>query len=108
MLILKGDLEEQEVGDMAEAVKGLIEKEGGSLLSMEKLGKKRLAYRIKNNRYGNYLLAYFEVDPEKIKQLEWSFKLNENITKSMTIRITKEDLDDALSGKTVAPVMEEA
>lgn len=102
MLILKGDLEEQQVDDMAGTVKGLIEKDGGSVLSLEKLGKKRLAYRVNNNRYGNYLLTYFSADPEKIKQLDWNFKLNENIAKNMIIKITKEELDDALSGKAAA------
>ncbi|MBI5186840.1 MAG: 30S ribosomal protein S6 [Nitrospinae bacterium] len=100
MLILKGDLEEQQVDDMAGTIKGLIEKDGGSVLSLEKLGKKRLAYRVNKNRYGNYILTYFEADPEKIKQLDWNFKLNENIAKNMIIKITKEELDDALSGKT--------
>lgn len=102
MLILKGDLEEQQVDDMTGTIKGLIEKDGGSVLSLEKLGKKRLAYRVNKNRYGNYLLAYFTADPDKIKQLDWNFKLNENIAKNMIIKITKEELDDALSGKTAA------
>jgi len=106
MLILKGDLEEQEVDEMAEAVKGMIKKEGGSIALLEKIGKKRLAYRVNNNRYGNYLLTYFEAEPEKMKNLEWSFKLAENILKSMTIRITKEELDEAAAGTKTTKVIE--
>ncbi len=95
--ILKGDLEENEVEEESASIKESIEKEGGSLIKMDKWGKKRLAYRVKKNRYGHYLLVHFEIDADKSKALEWKFKLVDNILKYFVLRIEKEDME-----KTVA------
>lgn len=93
--ILKGDMEEKEVGEVATSIKQWIEKEGGSLLSLDNWGKKRLAYRIKKQRYGNYLLARFELDATKTNALEWNFKLSEDIMKYLVIRISQKELEGA-------------
>ena len=91
--ILKGDLEESDVEKAAAAVKECIEKEGGKLIKLDDWGKKRLAYRVKKHRYGYYLHTQYELDPTKTKNLEWNFKMDENILKCMMLRISENELE---------------
>jgi len=94
--IFRGDLEEQKVAEMGDSIKGWIEQEGGALLNSENWGKKRLTYRIKKQRYGNYLLSHFEIDPSKIQPMEWNLKLKDEVLRHLTFRITKKELDDLM------------
>jgi small subunit ribosomal protein S6 len=43
----------------------IAKKAGGSVISYEKWGKYRLAYPVKHNDYGVYVLARFEIGDEK-------------------------------------------
>ncbi|HIJ51210.1 MAG TPA: 30S ribosomal protein S6, partial [Nitrospinae bacterium] len=55
VLILKPDIEESRVEEVLAKIDELIKSNGGAILKTEKWGKKRLAYRVKKNRFGVYL-----------------------------------------------------
>ena len=52
VLILKPDIDEARADEALEKIGEFIKSNGGACLKIEKWGKKRLAYRIKKNRFG--------------------------------------------------------
>ena len=75
VLILKPDLEESRVDEALGKVGEFIKSNGGACLKTEKWGKKRLAYRVKKNRFGIYLNIYHTLEPSGIIDLENKYKI---------------------------------
>lgn len=66
----------------------------GTIIKTDKMGRKKLAYDVKKFRDGFYAATYFQLDPEKIKNLKRLMKLNDNVIREMTLRI--DDIDELL------------
>ena len=65
----------------------LIESNKGKYKSKEDWGLRNLAYKIKNNRKGNYTLLNFEAEPETILELERVFRIDDDIIRYLTTKI---------------------
>ncbi len=96
VLILKPDFDETQVDETVEKVQGFIQTAGGSPLKIEKWGKKRLAYRVRKNRFGYYLNIYHTCDPDQIPDLEERFKHYDPVIKFMLVRVEDRQLDRVL------------
>jgi len=96
VLILKPDIEDtredEALGKIGEFIKG----NGGAILKTEKWGKKRLAYRVKKNRFGIYLNLYHTLEPSGVIDLEKKYKLFDLIIKFMVVSLTDDELERAL------------
>lgn len=66
---------EEELSPTKENVRNLIIKFGGSITLEDSLGKHKLAYPIKQARYGYYLLYEFDLEGENLKKLNREFQL---------------------------------
>ena len=107
IFILKPDLKEEEIEANLDKVKAVITSKGGVINRVEKWGKKRLAYPVKKQRFGNYIFIVLEASPTLISELERSYKLNENIIKYMnikqergdTFKITFEEVRNDIEGR---------
>ena len=95
-LILKPDLDEDQVDQVLEKVTGFLSKNGGSFLKVEKWGKKRLAYKVKKSRFGYYLNIYHTCDCLKVSSLEIEYKLYDLILKFLVIRLNDKELGRAM------------
>jgi small subunit ribosomal protein S6 len=91
IFILKPDLKEEEIETNLEKVKEIITGKNGIINRVEKWGKKRLAYQVKKQRFGNYMFIVFESPANLIAELEKNYKLNEDIIKYMTIKQERGD-----------------
>ncbi len=85
MLVLKADLEEATRDGIIEKFEGIVAKEGGTVLPTTKLGKRRLAYEIKDTRDGFYALLNFEANPSTPAELERLLKIDENVLRYLTV-----------------------
>lgn len=54
---------------------------------MDFIGKKQLAYKIKNENFGYYIEIFFEAEKEVIKNLENRYKKDEQIIKYLTLKL---------------------
>ncbi len=78
-----------------EQTKGLIEKfsslisEHGEIEKVDEWGRKKLAYEVKDQKEGYYVMVTFSAKPDFPAELERVFKITENILKYLIIR--KED-----------------
>ena len=61
----------------------------GKVESVDELGKKRLAYEIKKNKEGYYVVFNFEAKPELIAELERNYRIEDSVMKFISVR--KED-----------------
>ena len=96
VLILKPDLEESHVDAALGKIAELIKSNGGACLKTEKWGKKRLAYRVKKNRFGFYLNIYHTLEPSGVIDLEKKYKLFDLIIKFMVVHLEDDELERAM------------
>ena len=96
VLILKPDIEESRVDEALAKIGEFIKSNGGAILKTEKWGKKRLAYRIKKNRFGVYLNLYHTLEPSGVVDLEKKYKLFDLIIKFMVLNLADDELERAL------------
>jgi len=88
-------------GAALETLMGKIEKEltdaGANLLKVEELGKKRLAYQIKHQKYGAYVLYFFESEEKSsVRKFEDWLNIQEDVLANMTVKLDeKPDLTKA-------------
>ena len=96
VLILKPDIEDTRVDEALGKIGEFIKGNGGTILKTEKWGKKRLAYRVKKNRFGIYLNLYHTLEPTGVIDLEKKYKLYDLIIKFMVVNLTDDELERAL------------
>ena len=76
----------------AESIKALIEKfsnlinTDGKVVSVEELGKKKLAYEIKKQKEGYYVIFKFEANPALISELERNYRITDAVMKDIVIK----------------------
>ena len=75
-----------------EAIKALIEKfsklinSDGKVESVEELGNKKLAYEIKKNKEGYYVVFKFEANPNLISELERVYRITDEVIKFIVVK----------------------
>ena len=98
LFIADPNLGEPEVDSLASTVQGYVEKEGGKVEKVEKWGKKRLAYSVKRQRDGSYVLLVVEGKPTLIHEVERRLRVTDGILKFITVRVD-DDLRKAANRK---------
>ena len=87
VLIARQDITAAQVETMADEFAKIITSAGGSIRKREYWGLRALAYRIKKNRKGHYVMLNLETGPEALKEYERIMGLNEDILRFLNIRI---------------------
>ena len=95
VLIARNDVTQQQVEAVADGIAATLETEGGAVKKREYWGLRGLAYRIKKNRKGHYMLLGLDAKPAFITEMERQLGLNEDILRFMTIRV--EEIEEAPS-----------
>ena len=90
MYIVNPDTEGEKIEKLNEAVGKLIEKEGGTVVRMDDIGIRNLAYPIQKKFQGHYVL--FEVDGtgQEILELERRMRVNDLILRFVTVRVDED------------------
>ena len=96
VLIINPELEDTETESLIEGVKGNIESNGGEVLKVDPWGRRRLAFPIKKNNDGYYVLLIFRSEPVYVLQLSNSFRVIESIIRHMVV-LFEGDLDNVIS-----------
>lgn len=88
VIILRANAAEEETVAFGEKMKELIST-NGELTNVEEWGKKTLAYEIKKQTEGYYILFTFEAKSAFIAELERVLKLDEIVLKDMIVKLDK-------------------
>ena len=87
VMIARNDVTQQQVEGVADGIAAQLEGDGGSVQKREYWGLRSLAYRIKKNRKGHYMLLGLDAQPATINEMERQLRLNEDVLRFMTLRV---------------------
>ena len=90
MYIVNPDTEMDRIGKLNDAVGKLVEKEGGSVVRMDDIGLKPLAYPIQKKEQGHYVLFEIEGTGQEIAELERRMRVNDMIMRYITVRVDED------------------
>ena len=71
----------------------IIEKNNGEIVKIDDWGLLNLSHKINNNDKGNYIHFKLKGNGETVLELERSAKIDNNLLRSLTVRVKKFDLD---------------
>ena len=106
--LLRPNLEEAEADQRAAAIAKSLTSNGGEVLNVEKLGKKRLAYEMHDVREGIYVIMRFRSETSAAKELERQLGLNEDVLRALLIRLDKQALEAEKVAAAAPPVPAQA
>ena len=87
VLIARQDLSAQQAETLADNFQQVIADNGGQVTKREAWGLRTLAYKIKKNRKGHYVLFNIDAPAPAITEMERQLRFNEDILRYMTIRV---------------------
>ena len=70
MFIVRPDILDEDLDKLIAGLEANITQGGGSIKSMEKLGRRKLAYTVKKFNDGNYVLLTVDADGKLVAELE--------------------------------------
>ena len=89
IFIINPSVEEAGVKELTKKFSDLINSDG-KVESVEEMGKRKLAYEIKKNSEGIYVLINFEANPTLIKELERVYRITDEVIKFIVVRKDEE------------------
>jgi small subunit ribosomal protein S6 len=95
VFIARNDVTQQQVETIADQVATILAEQGGEVKKREYWGLRGLAYRIKKNRKGHYMLLGIDAQPAAMREVGRQLGLHEDVLREMTLRI--EAIDEAPS-----------
>src|SRR4051794_2312333 len=86
LYIVRADLDDDKVQDVVKRVNTLIQRAGGEADQTSLWGKRKLAYEVKHQKEGSYVLQDFKIEPERIPELEAALKITEEVLRHLVVR----------------------
>jgi small subunit ribosomal protein S6 len=87
LFILHPELPEAQVRETLDRVRRLIEGMDGQVMELQDWGMRDLAYPIRKQPRGTYVLAQYTARPEVVKELERTLKLADEILRFISVRM---------------------
>ena len=81
---------DEDITKLNEAIQQVIEKEGGTVVKTEVMGRRKLAYPIQKKTEGHYTLFEIEGSGQEIAELERRMRVNDAIMRYITVRVDEE------------------
>ncbi|GAA0782652.1 30S ribosomal protein S6 [Roseibium denhamense] len=91
VFLARQDVSAQQVEQLIEQYKGVIENGGGSIGKVENWGLRSLAYRIKKNRKAHYTLMNITAPHAAVAEMERQMGLSEDVLRFMTFKVDELD-----------------
>jgi small subunit ribosomal protein S6 len=86
LYIVRADLDDEKVQDAVRRVNTLIQRSGGTAERTNLWGKRKLAYEVKHQKEGSYVLQDFQLDPDRVPELESGLKITEEVLRHLIVR----------------------
>jgi small subunit ribosomal protein S6 len=90
MFIVRPDMAEEDQDKLISTLETVVTTSGGQVKSVEKMGKRRLAYTVRRFHEGLYMLLTVEGGGGLIHELERRLRVTEPVIKFLTVRIDEE------------------
>ena len=91
MFIVRPDVVDEEVDKLIAGFTTSVTNGGGVVKSVEKMGKRKLAYIVRKFADGNYVLMTIEAGGPVVLELERRLRVSEPVIKFITVRMDEEE-----------------
>ena len=87
VIIARQDIATTQVETLVEDFAGVIAANGGQVSKKEFWGLRNIAYRMKKNRKGHYVLLNVDAPAAAVKEFERQMSINEDVLRYLTVRV---------------------
>lgn len=87
VFIARQDIAAPQAEALADTFASIIEAQGGKVTKRENWGLRNLAYKVKKNRKGHYVLFNIDGPPAAISEMERNMRIHEDVLRYMTVRV---------------------
>jgi len=84
--VIRPDLDEEETTSVIDRFTDLVTKQGGEMIKIDKWGKRRLAFEVKDFREGFYVIMHIDAEPQVADELDRVFKITDSIIRHIIVR----------------------
>ncbi len=84
--IINPDVAEDALEARVNGISQFITSRDGVIASVDKWGKKKLAYPLKHYLEGNYVLTKFKISPARLKEIEANLKISEEVLRHLLVK----------------------
>ena len=90
MFIVRPDMADEDLEKLISTLETAVTSASGSVKSIDRMGKRRLAYMVRKFREGIYILMTIEGEGTVMHELERRLRVTEPVIKFLTVRIDEE------------------
>ena len=87
VFIARQDISATQVEGLTEQFQNIITENGGTVVNTESWGLRTIAYKIKKNRKGHYVMLHLDAPSDAVKEMERQMRINEDVLRNLTIRV---------------------
>ena len=91
MFIVRPDVADEDADKLIAGFTAAVTNGGGVVKSVEKMGRRKLAYQVRKFNDGNYVLLTIEANGAVVLELERRLQVTEQVIKFITVRIDEEE-----------------
>ena len=91
MFIVRPDVAEEDADKLIAGFTATVTGGGGVVKTVEKMGRRKLAYMVRKFNDGNYVLLTIEANGAVVLELERRLRVTEPVIKFITVRIDEEE-----------------
>ena len=90
MFIVRPDMTDEDLDKLISTLQAVVPASGGTVKSVDKMGKRRLAYTVRRFHDGIYVLMVVEGGGAVMHELERRLRVTEPVIKFLTVRVDEE------------------
>lgn len=87
VFIVRQDIPAAQVETIATSFADIVAKNGGKVTKTEQWGLRTLAYRIKKNKKGHYVLFNLDAPHAAVAEMERNMRLHEDVLRYLTVSV---------------------
>ena len=103
VFIARQDISASQADALADDFSKSIEENGGKVVSRENWGLRTLAYRIKKNRKGHYILLNIDAPAAAVQEMERQMRLHEYILRYLTLKVDELATEPSMMVQNLSP-----
>jgi len=89
VLVISPEVDEENIPTTVDKVTKFITGKGGTIVEVNRWGKRKFAYPIKHFTEGEYVLTQFKLKPKMTAELEANLQISEEILRHLLVRLGK-------------------
>jgi small subunit ribosomal protein S6 len=96
VFIARQDISGAQVDSLTESFTNIIQEGGGQVTKKEFWGLRSLAYKIKKNRKGHYVLLNIDGPSDAVLEMERNMRINEDVIRYLTVRVEELESEESI------------